>query len=487
MRYEAKVLFKNDDIIMEKYITNPRHIEVQIIADKYGNIVCLGDRECSIQRKHQKIIEEAPSIFINENTRKQMYNTSIKIAKKCKYYSVGTLEFIVDEKQQFYFMEMNTRLQVEHGITEYITGLDLVELMIKIEEGKKLPFSQTDIKIQGHAIECRICAERPSKNFIPSLGKITHYIEPEKNSNVRIDTGVQLGDKITYYFDSMLAKLIVYGNTRTDAIELMKLKLSEYEIDGIDTNISFLENIIRKQDFILGNLTTNFIATHYPDGFNNQNINNEATKNFICSAIILYLLNQKEHFTSTPSDDISYITRDTSFSKLYVILNDKSFFIEIENFDEKKLSISYNKQSITVGYSYFLNKLQLIDSISNKVFFVKIQKLHETRMRLQSAGIEIYCEIYTQEIYEYIKYMPTINITDNKPKFLFSHITGIVSNIKVNINDIVDIDSDLLAIDAMKMTNNIVSEHKAKIKNIFVKVGDKVKENDKLIEFDYHC
>ena len=483
VKYESKILFKNENIFIEKYLENIRHIEIQIAADKYGNIVCLGDRDCSIQRKNQKIIEEAPSDFIDNNIRKKMYQNAINIIKECKYYSIGTLEFIIDKNKNFYFMEMNTRLQVEHGITEYITNIDLVELMIKIEEGEKLPFKQEDIKLNGHAIECRICAEKPSNNFIASQGTITHYIEPEKNNdNIRVDTGIQLGDKITPYFDSIISKLIVYGKTRYDAINIMKKKLAEYEIEGVENNISFLENVIRQDDFVKNNIFTNFIETHYKNGFNNQNIDSDITKIFIVSAVIHYLTNQKNLFSYNIA---SAITRDTSFYKLYVLVNNKTFFIEIKTFNDNNLSLSYNNKLLSFKYYYNYNILKITDIKDSAYFIVKCKKETQSSYTMQTSGETAICQVYTQDIFDYIKYMP--NNIDNKEKdskYLFSTMNGIISAMKIKIGDTVAIGQQLLSIDAMKMRNNILSERHGKIKNIFFANGDAVKEGDKIIEFE---
>ena len=293
-RYEAKTIYKNDQMLLEKYIENPRHIEIQIAADKYGNVVCLGERECSIQRCNQKVIEECPSTLVNDDMRQKMYASAVALAKECKYFSVGTFEFIADNDRNFYFLEMNTRLQVEHPVTECVIRakgqpLDLVEVMIDIECGKKLSFTQKDITLVGNAIECRICAEQPSRNYLPSTGRIVHYIIPERSANVRVETGVQLGDEITPYYDSMFAKLITYGSTRNEAIETMKRALGQYEIGGIETNILLLESIIRQNCFAEGKLTTGFIKRHYPHGFNSLPLNEASKKAFIITSVVCFL------------------------------------------------------------------------------------------------------------------------------------------------------------------------------------------------------
>ena len=272
VKSEAKNSFGDDRIFMEKFIENPRHIEIQVIGDKFGNVVCLGERECSIQRNHQKVVEEAPSSFVDEKTRKKMYAQALALCKKVNYYSAGTIEFMMDKNKDFYFLEMNTRLQVEHGITEFITGVDLVELMIKVAMGEKLPFKQTDIKLQGWAIESRINAEDPSRGFLPSSGRISKYIEPEKNENVRVDTGVYEGYSISMYYDSMIAKLLTYGKDRNEAIQRMRESLGSFYIDGISHNMSFLEAIMYNEKFQKGDISTSFIKQEFSKGFSGLTI-----------------------------------------------------------------------------------------------------------------------------------------------------------------------------------------------------------------------
>ena len=276
---------------MEKFIENPRHIEVQVIGDKFGNVVCLGERECSIQRNHQKVVEEAPSSFVDEKTRKKMYAQAVALCKKVNYYSAGTIEFMMDKNKDFYFLEMNTRLQVEHGITEYITGVDLVELMIKVAMGEKLPFKQKDIKLNGWAIESRINAEDPSRGFLPSSGRISKYIEPEKNENVRVDTSVYEGYSISMYYDSMIAKLITYGKDRDEAIQRMRESLGSFYIDGISHNMSFLEAIMYNEKFKKGDISTNFIKQEFSKGFSGLSISSKDEGVLIGTAMYMFIAN----------------------------------------------------------------------------------------------------------------------------------------------------------------------------------------------------
>ncbi len=267
VKQEAKNSFNDDEIYIEKFIKEPRHVEIQILADEHGNVVHLGERDCTVQRKHQKIIEETPSTAIDEKLRNKMGNAAVKAAKAAQYTSCGTVEFLVDSDKNFYFMEMNTRIQVEHPITEMRTGIDIVKSQIKIAAGEELKLKQKDIEFKGHSIECRINAENPSKDFMPSPGKIKELNMPGGNG-IRVDTAIYSGYTIPPNYDSMLAKIIAFGTTRNEAIAKMKRALEELVIDGVDTNRDFLFEIIRNPDFIRGNFDTSFVEKEILKGNN---------------------------------------------------------------------------------------------------------------------------------------------------------------------------------------------------------------------------
>ncbi len=269
---EAVSSFGDGRVFAEKYIEEPRHIEIQVLADSHGNTLYLNERECSIQRRHQKVIEEAPSPFLDEKTRKAMGEQAVALAKAVSYESAGTVEFIVDRERNFYFLEMNTRLQVEHPVTEIITGLDLVELMIRVAAGEKLPLKQKDVKINGWAIESRVYAEDPFRNFLPSIGRLVRCQPPAENAHVRVDTGIEEGSEVSMYYDPMIAKLITSGDNREQAIERMGDALDAYYIRGVSHNISFLNALISHPRFREGRLSTNLIAEEYPDGFHTADV-----------------------------------------------------------------------------------------------------------------------------------------------------------------------------------------------------------------------
>lgn len=262
VKQESLTSFNDDSVYIEKYIENPRHIEIQIMADEHGNCVHLGERDCSIQRKNQKILEETPSSIINDKIRKKMGEIAVNAIKKVGYYNVGTIEFLVDKNRDFYFMEMNTRVQVEHPVTEMVTGIDIIKEQIKIASGETLEFSQKDIKITGHSLECRVNAENPDKNFMPCPGKISGLHLPGGNG-IRIDSAIYAGYEIPIYYDSMIAKIIVHGNNRQESIEKMKSALGEFIIEGVDTNIDFLYKILENENFKTNNYTTSFLKDEF--------------------------------------------------------------------------------------------------------------------------------------------------------------------------------------------------------------------------------
>ena len=262
---EARNSFGNDEVFIEKFISSPKHIEVQILGDQHGNIVHLFERECSIQRRHQKVIEEAPSALLTPEKRMQIGEAAVNVAKSCDYFGAGTVEFIADENLDFYFLEMNTRLQVEHPVTELITGVDLVKEQINIANGQKLSFNQEDLSVTGHSLEVRVYAEDPENNFLPDTGKLQTYLRPQ-GAGVRVDDGYEAGQDVSIYYDPMIAKLITYGKDRTEAIERMRRAIYEYQISGVKTTLPFCDYVLTHQEFIDGSFTTKFVETNYsPD------------------------------------------------------------------------------------------------------------------------------------------------------------------------------------------------------------------------------
>jgi propionyl-CoA carboxylase alpha chain len=289
---EARSAFGDGSVFIEKYITKPRHIEFQILGDQHGNVVHLFERECSIQRRHQKVIEEAPSSILTPEKRKLMGEAAINVAKSCGYYNAGTVEFILDEKLDFYFLEMNTRLQVEHPVTEEITGLDLVKLQIQVAQGEQLPFRQEDIKMNGHAVESRVYAEDPSNNFLPDIGVLTTYTRPQ-GAGIRVDDGFEKGMEIPFYYDPMIAKLICHADTRTAAIERMIRAIGEYEITGLETTLGFCRFVMEHEAFRSGNFDTRFVESYFSPNMLASPSHGEEEK--IAASLAILLTNGNSH------------------------------------------------------------------------------------------------------------------------------------------------------------------------------------------------
>ena len=317
---ESKASFGDDRIFAEKFITEPHHIEIQILADKKGNAIFLGERECSIQRRHQKVVEEAPSPFINDQTRQEMGAQAIALAKAVDYESAGTVEFIVDKNQNFYFLEMNTRLQVEHPVTEMVTGIDLVEQMIKVAYGEELEIKQSDIKTNGWAIESRVYAEDPYREFMPSIGRLSKYLTPDHSENVRVDTGIREGSEVSMFYDPMIAKLITHGENRDKAIENMMSAIDQYVIDGLSHNLNFLSSIMHNETFQSGYTTTDFIEQEYSDGFKGEAITEKEFEVFASILGACHLLDQMK------------------LNSLY--MNEKKFIV---SFEEQNIEINIKK------------------------------------------------------------------------------------------------------------------------------------------------
>lgn len=478
---EARNSFSDDRVFIEKFIENPRHIEIQVIADKHGNIVCLGERECSIQRNNQKVIEEAPSPFLDPATREKMYEQSKALAQKVKYYSAGTIEYIMDKNKNFYFLEMNTRLQVEHPVTELVTGLDIVELMIKIALKEKLPFTQKDIKLNGWAIESRVYAEDPSRGFLPSSGRINLYIEPEENNHVRVDTGVYEGGEVSMFYDAMIAKLCSYGKDRLEAIEHMRHALGSFAIGGVSHNISFLETIMKNDRFIKGELSTSFIKQEFPAGFSGSELDSQAKEVLLVVAMQIFLKNYQRNALMTSQ----LRNRQKQISERWVIVIDEnSYLINIINRDEGILKIECDRQEIELKTSWNNGEKLFRGQVNGKNIGVKIRDNNNTgSYLLQYSGLDAFVSVYSPRIAELSKFMPKIQ-KNAKPVNLTSPITGKIIRFKVAQGDEVKAGQDLVVIEAMKMENIIRTDHDVKIGKIRFKEGDSVGIGQVVIDFE---
>jgi propionyl-CoA carboxylase alpha chain len=478
---EARNSFSDDRIFIEKFIENPRHIEIQVIADKKGNIVCLGERECSIQRNNQKVIEEAPSPFLDDKTRQKMYEQSKALAAKVGYFSAGTIEYIMDKNKNFYFLEMNTRLQVEHPVTELVTGTDIVELMIKIALGEDLPFKQEDIKLEGWAMESRIYAEDPSRGFLPSSGRINLYIEPQENENVRVDSGVYEGGEVSMFYDAMIAKLCSYGKTRKEAIDHMRHALGGFAIGGVSHNISFLETIMHNEKFISGNLSTSFIKEEFPEGFSGNQISSAAQEVLIATAMHIFLANFERNGKITGQ----LYDREKQISDRWVVMiDDQPYLVNLLEKSGEYIKVECNKKEIELKSSWNNGEKLFRGLVNEKSIGVKIRENNRTgSYLLQYSGSDVFVSVMSPRNAELSKFMPKIQ-KNAKPVNLTSPITGKIIRFKVQEGEEVKAGQELVVIEAMKMENSIRTDHNVVIKKIKFMEGEPVGIGQVVMEFE---
>jgi propionyl-CoA carboxylase alpha chain len=477
-RNEAKKSFGDDRIFIEKFITNPRHIEIQILGDEHGNVICLGERECSIQRHNQKVIEEAPSPFIDDKTRKEMYHQATALAKLVEYQNAGTVEFIMDQQKNFYFLEINTRLQVEHPVTEYVTGLDLVEEQIKVALGNKLPLKQGDVKLEGWAIESRIYAEDPSRGFLPSTGRINEYMEPKTGKNVRVDSGIYAGGEVSMFYDAMVAKLITYGKNRAEAVERMQTALSEYVISGISHNISFLQAIFEHERFRAGNLSTKFIEQEYPKGFSGAELTEYKTK--VLLSVGLYVYVKDAYRAAKITGQIPEKPRRIP-ERLVVSVDDSRFTVNYEPIKDG-FEINFEKQTFEVTSDFILGNKLWQGEVDDETANVYIEHIDGGYL-LTYMGSKAKVTVRSLRVAELEKYVPEKD-DSWMSNDMEAPISGAIVEVRVKVGDVVARGQDLVVLEAMKMENILYSERDAIVKEILVKKGDPVSVNQVLIKFD---
>jgi propionyl-CoA carboxylase alpha chain len=476
---EAKSSFGDDRVFVEKYIGEPRHIEIQIIADKHGNTVYMGERECSIQRRHQKVLEEAPSPFLDEAMRQAMGKQAVALAKAVDYYSAGTVEFIVDDKKNFFFLEMNTRLQVEHPVTELITGQDLVELMIKVAANEELPFGQDDVKLNGWALEARVYAEDPFRNFLPSIGRLVRYQSPQETHHVRVDTGVTEGGEISIYYDPMIAKLITFGADRTEAIQHMRTALDSYYIRGVNHNIGFLSALIAHSRFQSGNITTNFIDEEYPDGFHPQDLPAEdPIIQVIVAASIHHAYQQR---AASISGQVAGHGRQ--FDDTWVVVT-------------KDGQHPVTVRRMTNGYSVIVDgtthefqtdwqpgepllRGNLADD-ENLVFQVERENI---AYRLTHGGSQDDVLVLSPAHAELNALMP-VKVPPDTSKLLLSPMPGLLISLAVAEGQEVKAGEELAVIEAMKMENVLRAERDAVVSSIKATTGESLMVDQVIMDFE---
>jgi propionyl-CoA carboxylase alpha chain len=479
---EAKSSFGDDRVFIEKFIEQPRHIEIQVLADRHGNCIYVNERECSIQRRHQKVIEEAPSPFLDEKTRKAMGKQAVALAKAVDYVSAGTVEFIVDAKRNFYFLEMNTRLQVEHPVTELITGLDLVEWMIRIANGEKLTVKQSDVKINGWAMESRIYAEDPYRNFLPSIGRLVSYKPPEENKNVRVDTGVYEGGEISMYYDPMIAKLCTWGKTRNQAIAHMRDALDRYYIRGVNHNIPFLASVMGKKRFVDGKLTTNFIAEEYPDGFSDTDLPADDATPLVAVAALMH---------RAYSERASRITGSLAghgklVSNEWVVdLGGKHNAVTCDVPAGGKGvngSVKVGRRRIDVTSAWEFGAPLFVGSVDGKEVCIQIDR-NGIGYRMFHNGSQADVTVYTPREAELAKLMP-VKVPPDLSKFLLSPMPGLLVSVEVSVGQEVKAGENLAIVEAMKMENVLKAERDGVVKVIPEKKGASLAVDQVIMEFE---
>lgn len=474
---EAASSFNDSRVFIEKYFENPRHIEIQVLGDKFGNIVYLGERECSIQRRHQKVIEEAPSPFLDDATRKAMGEQAVALAREVGYYSAGTVEFIVDEDRKFYFLEMNTRLQVEHRVTELVTGIDLVEQMIRVAEGEKIPFAQEDIKLTGWALEARVYAEDPKRGFLPSSGRITRYAEPESVQDILIDTGVYEGGEVSMFYDPMIAKVCSVAPTRAKAIEALQQALSAYVVRGIEHNMSFLEAVLTNPRFQAGDMSTRFIEQEYPDGFSGAQLTSETTRVLLGTAMTIFLRDAER--AAKISGQLP--GRERAIGARWVVNADGQNYSVFVRQKDHGYDISYEREIISVRTAWKLGRRLFQANINGKPTSVKIRLLEEG-YQLKYSGSEVVVKVRTPRVAELAVYMPA-DQDGNRRDQLKTPIAGLIVDVRVKEGEPVKAGQELVILEAMKMENVIYADHDTIVKKIHVAAKESVQVDQLLMEF----
>ncbi|HJV26071.1 MAG TPA: acetyl-CoA carboxylase biotin carboxylase subunit [Aromatoleum sp.] len=477
---EAKNSFGDDRVFIEKYVLEPRHIEIQVLGDSHGNYVYLNERDCSIQRRHQKVIEEAPSPFVDPEMRKAMGEQAVALARAVNYESAGTVEFVVSgATKEFYFLEMNTRLQVEHPVTELITGLDLVEQMIRVANGEKLPLAQKDVGINGWSMECRINAEDPFRGFLPSTGRLVKFQAPKEiPGQVRVDTGVYEGGEISMYYDSMIAKLIVHGANREQAIERMRDALNAFVIRGISSNIPFQAALLQHPRFCSGNFNTGFIAEEYPQGFDASMVPHDDPA----------LLAAVATFTR-----LRYIDRAVQIdgqlaghgrkvgSEWVVVMGDKQYPVTAHRIDSG-MEITYGDKTYRIVSDWTFGDLLFQGTVNGVPVCLQIER-RGLRYRISHFGLHVEPIVMTVRAAELLALMPE-KLPPDMSKFLLSPMPGLLREICVAEGQEVKAGEKLAIIEAMKMENVLKAEQDGTVKKLVASPGASLSVDEVIIEFE---
>ena len=480
---EAAASFGDDRIFIEKFVTQPRHIEIQVLADKHGTCLYLGERECSIQRRNQKVIEEAPSPFLDAATRKAMGEQACALAKAVGYASAGTVEFIVDGERNFYFLEMNTRLQVEHPVTELITGIDLVEQMIRVAAGEKLSFGQDDVTLNGWAIESRLYAEDPYRNFLPSTGRLSRYRPPAESRTedaaVRNDTGVFEGGEISMFYDPMIAKLCTWAPTRGDAIEGMRNALDAFEVEGIGHNLPFLAAVMDHPRFVSGNITTAFIAEEYPDGFSGVSPDHETLR--LLAAVAAHMKILKEERAAQISGAMPNHARRVE-PEWVVYLGRESFPVHVTEADFGTEVTFDDEGTVRVVSDWTLGDRLFRGTVDGRPMIVKVDFIR-AGARLRYRGADLKAVVRTPRQAELFALMPE-KLPPDTSRLLLCPMPGLVVRIEVEVGQEVQEGQALCTIEAMKMENILRAERRSVVAKINADAGDSLAVDAVIMEFE---
>ena len=480
---EAANSFGDDRIFIEKFVTQPRHIEIQVLADNHGNCIYLGERECSIQRRNQKVVEEAPSPFLDPGTRKAMGEQACALAKAVGYTSAGTVEFIVDGEKNFYFLEMNTRLQVEHPVTELITGVDLVEQMIRVAHGEKLSIRQSDVKLNGWAMESRLYAEDPYRNFLPSIGRLSTYRPPAESSTetsvVRNDTGVFGGGEISMYYDPMIAKLCTWAPDRLGAIEHMRLALDRFEVEGIGHNLPFLSAVMDHPKFVKGDMTTAFIAEEYPDGFAGVILEEAALKSIAASCAAM---NRVAEIRRTKvSGRLDNHERKVG-DDWVVTLQGISFRVKIDADPKGSDVVFEDGVSLRVSGDWTPGKTLADMTVNGETLVMKIGKI-SGGFRVRSRGADLKVHVRTPRQAELAGWMIE-KLPPDTSRLLLCPMPGMIVKVDVAEGEEVQEGQALCTVEAMKMENILRAEKKCTVSQINVSAGESLSVDDVIMEFE---
>lgn len=487
-RSEAKASFGDDRIFIEKFIENPRHIEIQVLGDKHGNVIHLGERECSIQRRNQKVIEEAPSPLLDEKTRQEMGRQAIALAAAVDYDSAGTVEFVAGQDKSFFFLEMNTRLQVEHPVTEFITGVDLVEQMIRVAAGEKLSLKQSDIKLNGWAVESRIYAEDPYRNFLPSIGRLVRYQPPAEGPTgegvVRNDTGVTEGGEISMFYDPMIAKLVTYASTRDVAIDLQADALDAFHIDGIQHNIPFLSALMQHKRWRAAELSTGFIAEEFPDGFKPIEPAKETLRVLASVATAIDHLNNIRRREITHQMDGTPVTFS---AKRVVQVGDVSQNTAVSGTLNGPATVTIcdndgkSGEQIEVQSDWWPGKPVWFGTVGGKNVSVEVRPLLNG-FKLAYRGVSVPVHVFTHREADMVALMPE-KVAADMSKYLLCPMPGLVKSISVEEGQSVSAGDPLAIVEAMKMENILRAEIDGKVKKINVGPGDSLAVDEVILEF----